>query len=151
MSYAAAYPTQAPPPAAVPSRRPASVQIAAVLLLVMAFVGLAYSVVTLVVTPGVIDRFRSGAGPDLGADVDGYVTVVWTFAALGTVLAVVLFALYVVLALGLRRGSSGSRVATWVVCGLGVLFGCGSGIAVAAQRAGTSAPGTVGFALTEAY
>ena len=151
MSYAATYPPQAPPPAADPPRRPVATQLAAVLLLVMAFVGLAYAVVTLIVTPGVIDRFRAGAGSAASADVDGYVTVVWTFAALGTVLAVVLFALYIVLALGLRRGSNGSRIATWVVCALGVLFGCGSAIAVGAQRAGDGTPGTLGSALTEAY
>ncbi|GLY99280.1 hypothetical protein [Actinoplanes sp. NBRC 103695] len=153
MSYAAAYPTQAPPPPTPTDspRRPATVQLAAGLLLVMAFVGLVYAVVTLTVTPGVLDRFRSGAGQASSSDIDGYVTVVWTFAALGTVLAVVLFALYIVLALALRRGSSGARVATWVVCGLGMLFGCGSGIAVGAQRSGPSTPGTLGFALSEAY
>ncbi|MEV7621469.1 hypothetical protein [Actinoplanes sp. NPDC089786] len=151
MSYAATYPPQAPPPAADPPRRPVATQLAAVLLLVMAFVGLAYAVVTLIVTPGVIDRFRADAGSAASADVDGYVTVVWTFAALGTVLAVVLFALYIVLALGLRRGSNGSRIATWVVCALGVLVGCGSAIAVGAQRAGDGTPGTLGSALTEAY
>ncbi|MFG1607232.1 hypothetical protein [Actinoplanes sp. NPDC049265] len=121
------------------------------LLLVMALIGLVYAVVTLAVTPGVIDRFRSAAGTAGTADVDGYVTVVWMFAAIGTVLAVVLFALYIVLALGLRRGSGGARVATWVLCGLGVLFGCGSGIAVGAQKAGEGAPGTLGFALSGAY
>jgi hypothetical protein len=151
MSYAATYPPQASPAAVDQPRRPAAVQLAAVLLLVMAFVGLAYAIVTLAVTPGVIDRFRSGAGPAGSTGVDGYVTVVWMFAAIGTVLAVVLFALYIVLALGLRRGSSGSRVATLVLCGLGMLFGCGSGIAVGAQKAGEGTPGTLGFALSEAY
>jgi hypothetical protein len=72
-------------------------------------------------------------------------------AALGAVLAVILFALYIVLALGLRRGSQASRVGTWVVCGLGLVFGCATTFAVAAQRSGTGDPAALGTALSDAY
>jgi hypothetical protein len=47
--------------------------------------------------------------------------------------AVLLFALYAVLAVGLRRGSNAARVTTWVVCGLGLLAGCGSALTVFGQ------------------
>ena len=87
-----------------------------------------------------VDRFRAAAGAADSGDVDAYVTGVWMVAALGAVLAVILFALYVVLALGLRRGSQAARIATWVVCGLGLLFGCGTTITVAVQRSGTGDP-----------
>jgi hypothetical protein len=138
-----------PSPVAAP-RRPLTVRLAAALLPAMGLAGLGYAVTTLVVAPGVVDRFRAAAtGAD--TDIDGYVTVVWIGAALGAVLAVILFALFIVLALGLRRGSQASRVAAWVVCGLGVLFGCASALTVAAQRSGDGTPGTLGAALSDAY
>ena len=98
-----------------------------------------------------VDRFRDAAAGADSAEVDGYVTVVWIGAALGAVLAVILFALFTALALGLRRGSNAARIGTWVVCGLGLLFGCGAVATVAVQRAGDGTPGTLGFALSEAY
>jgi hypothetical protein len=146
MSYA----VETPSPVAAPPR-PLTVRLAAVLLLVMGVAGLGYAVATLIVAAGTVDRFRAEASGADRTDVDGYVTVVWVGAALGAVLAVIIFALLVVLALGLRRGSQASRVGTWVVCGLGVLFGCVSTVTVAAQRSGDGAPGTLGVALSEAY
>jgi hypothetical protein len=125
---------------------------AALLLIAMAVVGLGYAVATLVIAPGTVDRFRSAAGGAASrADVDGFVTVVWIGAALGAVLAVILFALYVVLALGLRRGSNAARVATWVVAGLGLLGGCATTATVAIERAGDAAQGSLAAALSEAY
>jgi hypothetical protein len=147
MSYAV---QTAPVPEAAP-RRPVTVQLAAGLLALMALIGLGYAIATLAVTPGVLDRFRDAAGPGRGSDIDGYVTGVWLLAALGAVLAVIIVALYVVLALGLRRGSRASRTGTWVVCGLGVLFGCGTTATVAIQRAGAPNPASLGAALTDAY
>ncbi|MEV6599121.1 hypothetical protein AB0M36_20025 [Actinoplanes sp. NPDC051346] len=145
-----------PPAAAAPTpgpvatrRRPASISIASVLLIVMAVVGLGYAVATLAVAPGTVDRFRHAAGDS--ADVDGFVAVIWIGAAVGAALAVILFALYIVLALGLRRGSNGMRIATLVVCALGLVAGCGSTMTVGLQRAGRSTPGSVGEALTESY
>jgi hypothetical protein len=146
MSYAVQTPVETARP-----RRPVTVQLAAALLASMALVGLGYAIATIAVTPGVIDRFRAAAGSADSGDLDAYVTGVWMVAALGAVLAVILFALYVVLALGLRRGSQASRIGTWVVCGLGLLFGCGTTFAVAAQRSGTADPAALGTALSDAY
>src|SRR4029453_9200107 len=123
----------------------------AALLALMALVGLGYAVATVAVAPGVVDRFRAGAGGADSGEIDAYVTGVWMVAALGAVLSVILFALFVVLALGLRRGSQASRVGAWVVCGLGLLFGCGATVGVAAQRSGEGDPGTLGVALSGAY
>jgi hypothetical protein len=146
MSYAVQTPVETAAP-----RKPVTVQLAAGLLALMALVGLGYAVATIAVAPGVVNRFRAAAGSADSADVDAYVTGVWMVAALGAVLAVILFALYIVLALGLRRGSQATRVGTWVVCGLGLLFGCGTTIAVAAQRSGTGDPAALGSALADAY
>ncbi|OJF11786.1 hypothetical protein [Couchioplanes caeruleus] len=151
MTYAAQPPVGAAPlptPAATP-RRPASVGIASALLIVMAVVGLAYAVATLATAPGTVDRFRDTAGNS--EDVDGFVTVLWIGAAMSAVLAVILFALYIVLAMGLRRGSNGFRIATLVVCALGLVAGCASTVTVALQRDGDSSPGSLGQALVEAY
>jgi hypothetical protein len=146
MSYAA----PAPVAPAAPGR-PATVRLATALLVLMGAVGLGYAIATVAVAPGVVDRFRGAAAGADGSKVDGYATVLWVGAALGAVLAVILFALFVVLALGLRRGSHAARIGTWVVCGLGLLFGCGTVATVAVQRAGEGTPGTLGFALSEAY
>jgi len=146
MSYAVQTPVQAAAP-----RRPVTVRLAAALLALMGLVGLGYAVAAIAVAPGVVDRFRAAAGPAGSDDVDPYITGVWMVAALGAVLAVILFALYIVLALGLRRGSQASRVGTWVVCGLGVLFGCVTTVTVAAQRSGTGDPEALGSALSDAY
>jgi hypothetical protein len=148
MSYAVESPVA---PAAPASRRPLPVVVASALLAAMGLGGLAYSVTTLAVTPGVVDRFRTGAAGASTTDVDGFVTVLWVAAAIGTVLAVILFALYVVLALGLRRGSNGARIGAWVVSGLGLLGGCGATLTVLIERAGDDASGTMTTALLDAY
>jgi hypothetical protein len=131
MSYA-----QPLPGVVVPrqDRRPATVTSAAVLLAVMALAGLVYAVATFAVTPGIVETFRDRAGALDPVDVDNYVAVVWAGAGIAAVLAVILFALYAVLALGLRNGSAAARIGTWVVCGLGLAAGCASTVAVTAQR-----------------
>lgn len=149
MSYAV--PPPVAPPAAAPGRRPASVTVAAALLALMGVVGLGYAVLTLAVVPGALDRYRSTARADGRLGVEGYTTLVWILAAIGMVLAVILVALFIVLALGLLRGSSASRIGTWVVCGLGLVFGCGSTVTVAVQRSGEGDPGTFGVLLSESY
>lgn len=155
------YPTQ--PPAAVmpvsPSGRPSVVSAAAVLLWVMAVVGLIYAVVTLAVVPGTISRFRDAIGGTVdelqqfngGTDPDTYVGVVWLGAAIALVLAVILFALYIVLGIALRRGSNTARIATLVICGLGAVAGAGALLALAIERGGDSAPWSLGEQLTRAY
>jgi hypothetical protein len=146
MSYAVESPVAATAP-----RRPGTAAPAAALLGLMGLGGLGYAVATLAITPGVVDRFRAAAAGADSTDVDGLVTVLWVSAAIAMVLAVILFALYVVLALGLRRGSNASRIGVWVICGLGLLAGCGSTATVLIQRSGDGSPGTIGTALTDAY
>lgn len=145
MSYAVQAPVAAQP------RRPATVTIAATLLTCMAVVGLGYAVVTLAVVPGVVSRFRAGSGGTAADDVDAMVLLVWAAAGVAVVLAVLLVAVYLVLAAGLRRGRNAARVGTLVACGLGLLAGCASVVTVLAQR-GSSADGAAGTApLSDAY
>ncbi len=135
-------------PVAAP-RRPWNATVAATVLAVMGLGGLAYAVATLAVTPGVVDRFRAATVD--GSDADDLVTLLWVGAALGAVLAVILFALYVPLALGLRRGSNGSRIGVWVACGLGFFSGGISLATVLAERAGPVTSGSTGESLADAY
>ncbi|BFU48121.1 hypothetical protein [Krasilnikovia sp. MM14-A1004] len=153
MSYPVSPPFAVPAAqGAVPSRRrPVPVALAAVLLGLMALAGLAYAITAIAIAPGVVTRFRDAAHGAAAADVDGFVSVVWIGAAVGTAVAVILFALCVVLALGLRRGSNAARIGTWVVCGLGLLAGCGSLVTVGVQRSGDGDPGSLGAALSGAY
>ncbi len=150
MSYATQSPAAAPAPTAAP-RRPVSVASASILLIFMAVVGLGYAIATLAIAPGTVDRFRAAASGADSVDVDGFVTVVWIGAALSAVLAVILFALYIVLALGLRRGSNAARIATWVVAGLGLLAGCATTATVGLERAGDPTEGSLSAALSAAY
>jgi len=150
MSYAMQPPAVAPAPTSAP-RRPVSVASASALLILMAVVGLGYAIATLAIAPGTVDRFRAAAVGGSSVDVDGFVTVVWIGAALSAVLAVILFALYVVLALGLRRGSNAARIATWVVAGLGLLAGCATTGTVAVERSGDPLQGSLSAALSDAY
>ncbi|MCA2212851.1 hypothetical protein [Jidongwangia harbinensis] len=146
------YPAQPPPPAPTPApRRPVTVELAAGLLAFMGLAGLVYAIVTMAVVPGTLDRFRDSARGADATDVDGYVTVVWMFAALAAVLAVLLFALFAALAFTLRRGSNAARIGSWVASGLGLAFGCGSTAAVAGQRSGDGDPAALGVLLSESY
>ena len=147
MSYAVEPPARLDPPRS----RPVLVTLTAALLAVLGLAGLVYAVVTLAVTPGVVGRFRAAATGADRADVNGFVTIVWTAAAVAAVVAIILFALYVVLALGLRRGSNAARIGVWVVSGLGMLAGAGSALAVIVQRRGLQTPGSLGTALAHAY
>jgi hypothetical protein len=159
------YPTM-PPPAMTPAVAPASpagrppvVSVAAVLLWVMAAVGLIYAIATIAVVPGTVSRFRAavdgtgsfGQSFNGGTDPDTYVAVVWLGAAVGLAIGVILFALYVVLGIALRRGSNTARITTLVFCGLGALAGAGALIAVAAERGGDRSPWSVGEQLSQAY
>ncbi|WP_127505327.1 hypothetical protein [Actinoplanes solisilvae] len=153
------YPVQPPPiaaaPPASPSGRPPAVTVAAALLWLMAGVGLIYAIATLAVVPGTVSRFREVAGGGSGFtgdnDPEYYVAVVWLGAAIAMALAVIAFALFVVIGLSLRRGSNVARIATLVVCALGLLGGIGSILTVVAQRSGDSVPLSLGGQLSEAY
>jgi len=145
MSYAIQQPIAEAP------RRPVTVAVAAVLLAVMGVGGLAYAVATLAVIPGVVDRFRQATTAVDSTDIDGLVTVVWIGATIASVLAVILFALYIVLALGLRRGSNASRVGVWVLSGLGLLAGGGTTVVVLIERSVDGATADTSNALAHAY
>jgi hypothetical protein len=146
MSYAVQ-----PPAVAEAPRRPVTVGVAAVLLSVMGLGGLGYAVATLAVLPTVIDRFRTATATSDSASVDSLITVAWVSAGIATVLAVILFALYLVLALGLRRGSNASRIGVWVLSGLGLLAGCGTTVTVLVERSGNGVAGSLGGTLSAAY
>lgn len=124
-------------PDQVPARRPAVVTAATAVLVLMAAGALAYAVAGLLTVDGTVRAFRSAAGSTSAgpAEIDAVVLLLWLVAALSAVLSVAVAPLLGGLALGLRRGRPGARVATWVVCGVGLLCGCcGVGV-LTAERA----------------
>jgi hypothetical protein len=145
------------PPAARPGR-PAAVMAAAALLAVMAAAGVVNAVVGLLGLQGVIDRFRSAAdATDINAgDVRAFVSALRVSVAVGLVIALVAAVLLAALAVGILKRSAGARVGTWVVCGIGALFGgCGLAILVAERLApvdvNTADAAAILRALSDAY
>jgi hypothetical protein len=120
-----------------PARRPAVVTAAAATMISMAAAGLAYAVFGLAGMGGVVDRYRQAAeatGASAGA-VDVLANLAWGTVITAAVLAVIVGLLLTALAFGNLRGSSGARIATWFVSGLGLLCGVFSLFAVLMQAA----------------
>jgi hypothetical protein len=122
------------PNATGPAGRPAPVVVAAAVLSLMAAVGLAHAIAGLASLNGIVDRFRATTVASQ-SDVGTTVALLRGAVVIATVVAVVMAVLLVVLALGILQGSSGARIATWVVCVLGLLCGCGGLTALVVQRA----------------
>ncbi|WBB65632.1 hypothetical protein [Micromonospora sp. WMMD812] len=122
---------------ALPARRPTAVALATAVLLLMAVGAFAYAVTGLVVLAGTVDRFRADAtGTSAGAgEIDAMVALVRASGVVSAVLSVLAGVLLAGLAVGLGSGRSGARVATWVVCGLGLLCGCCGLAVLVGQRA----------------
>ncbi|MEV4753821.1 hypothetical protein AB0J86_01710 [Micromonospora sp. NPDC049559] len=120
----------------VPIRR-APVVAAVGLLGLMAAVGLGHAVAVLASLDGIVTRFRQAAEAD-GAersDIDGVVDALRGGLIAASVVAVAVAGLLLVLAAGDWRGRRNARVATWVVCLLGLLCGCWGLALIVVQRA----------------
>ncbi|MET8282298.1 hypothetical protein [Micromonospora sp. NPDC005174] len=125
------YPESAPP------RRPAVVLLATAVLLLMAVGALAYTVVDLTVLGRTVDAFRAAARDTSASpqQIDDIVTLLRASAALTAVVAALSAPVLAGLALGLSTGRRGARMATWVICGLGLLAGCCSVAVLVGERA----------------
>ncbi|MCW6003191.1 hypothetical protein K1W54_01145 [Micromonospora sp. CPCC 205371] len=120
-----------------PARRPAVVTAAAAIMISMAAAGLAYAIFGLVGTGGVVDRYRQAAAATGESDdvIDVLANLAWGTVIAAAVLAVIVGLLLTALAFGNLRGSSGARIATWFVSGLGLLCGFFSLLTVLLQAA----------------
>ncbi|MFF3865775.1 hypothetical protein [Micromonospora sp. NPDC001898] len=125
------YPDQAPP------RRPAAVGLAAAVLVLMAVGAFAYAVAGLVALGGTVDRFRAAAAGTTAVpgETGGLVTLLRLTVGVSATLTVLVGVVLVGLAFGLLSGRSGARMATWVLCGLGLAFGCCGLAVLIGQRA----------------
>ncbi|MEV6691178.1 hypothetical protein AB0M35_06880 [Micromonospora sp. NPDC051196] len=124
------YPEQAP------DRRPTVVRLAVAVLSVMALGALGYALAGLATVGGTVSRFRAAAA-DTSADggqIDVMTTLLRTSVVLSAVVSVFAGLLLAGLALGVAAGRTGARVASWVVAGFGVLFGCCGIVALFIQR-----------------
>ncbi|MEH0842553.1 hypothetical protein V6U81_09210 [Micromonospora sp. CPCC 205711] len=145
-------------PDQVPARRPAAVTLAAAVLALMALAAAVYAVVSLLALGGTVDRFRAAAAGTTASadDVDGVVLLLRVLTIVSAVLTILVGLLLVGLAAGLLARRAGARVATWVVCGLGLLLGCCGVAVLVAQRTNpvrgqTSASGELVGLLADAY
>jgi hypothetical protein len=102
------------------------VTLAAGLMMLMALLGLIGAVATLAVMGRYVDRFRElAAGTDATrTEIDNTATAIEVVSVGVAVIGILVALLLVGLALGNLSGSNGSRIATWVVSGLGFLCGC---------------------------
>jgi len=112
------------------------VLLAATVLLVMAVVALAYAVVGLATMGGTVDAFRAAARDTSATtqQIDDVVTLLRVSMVLSAVVAALSAPVLVGLALWLLTGRPGARVATLVVCGLGLLAGCCSVAVLVGER-----------------
>lgn len=122
-------------PDPAPASRPAAVTAAAAVMIFMAAAGLVNAVVGLAGISGVVDRYRDAASRiDASAsEIDTLAAVAWGTVIAAAALAVVCAVLLTALAFGNLRGINGARVATWFLCGLGLLCGACAWLAVAGQ------------------
>jgi len=115
-NYPSAPPIQPEPSAPV---GPAPMPVARAVQLM--FIGAALSIIGLIVTVANKDAIRDQAleGNPRPEDVD---TIVNATLAFSIVLGLIFTALWIGLALMVRRGKNWARIVTWVLAGLGVLF-----------------------------
>jgi hypothetical protein len=137
MSYQPSYPQPQPVP---PARRPATVTLAAILMFLIALLGVVSAITSLSAVNQIVDRFR-----ELAARTDASLTDIDNLAgairgvSVATAVFALLFAIVLVaLAFGILRGNNVARVLTWIICGLGVLCGCCSLGSVIWQNSMTS-------------
>lgn len=146
MSYPSAF---VPGPVASP-RRPAVVTLAAAVMVVMGIVGLVNALAGLATMQGIVERFRiaaqrTGASP---SDIDAISAFAWATVIVAALVGVVLAVLLIVLAVGNLRGSNGARIATWIVCGLGLICGC-CGLVVAIGQSAVPVSAAAGDRVTQ--
>jgi hypothetical protein len=117
-------------------RRPAAVTIAAGLMLLMALLGVVGAVASLAMMNRLVDRFRERAArTDATAnEIDTIAGIIRGFSIISAIVGTLIALVLVGLAVGNLRGSNASRIATWVLCGIGILCGCCGLFGVLAQN-----------------
>ena len=123
------YPEQAP------IRRPSVVRLAVTVLAVMALGALGYALAGLATFGGIEGRLRAvAAGTSADGQIDAMVTLLRASVLLSAVVSVLAGLVLAGLAFGLAAGRPGARVASWVIAGFGVLFGCCGIVTLFIQR-----------------
>lgn len=144
------YPGEPAPDPMTPAPRPAVVTLAAAVMVVMGIVGLVNALAGLATMQGIVERFRiaaqrTDASP---SDIDAISAFGWMTVIVAAVVGVVLAVLLTVLAVGNLRGSNGARIATWIVCGLGLICGC-CGLVVAIGQSAVPVSTAAGDRVTQ--
>ncbi|WP_051799387.1 hypothetical protein [Catenuloplanes japonicus] len=129
------------------TRPPGTVVFAATLMIVMGVAGILAAALHLLLTVDGLGDFASearrfGGDPALTERVEAGIR---TTAIAGVVLSGVAGVLLVLLAVGVRSGVPGARVATWVLCAAGLCGGLGStAVGVLQRDFNSDDPGVIG-------
>ncbi|WP_203716232.1 hypothetical protein [Asanoa siamensis] len=134
-------------------RPPGVVRAAAAVLSLMAIGGLAYGAIGLALMPGIVDNFQNAAAAAglPSADIDGGTTVLRGVPMAAAFVSVVATVLLAVLAVGTLRGNPAVRIATWIVCALGLVSGGLAAVFGFVQQAGSFGDEAVLAAMGEAH
>jgi F0F1-type ATP synthase membrane subunit c/vacuolar-type H+-ATPase subunit K len=117
-------------------RRPAAVTITAGLMALMALLGVVGAIASLAIMNRLVDRFRERAArTDASAnEIDTIVGIIRAFSIISAIIGILIALVLIGLALGNLRGSNASRIATWALCGIGIVCGCCGLFGVLAQN-----------------
>lgn len=128
MSHSASHPVEPVDPAHPSARhgRPAVVTAAAAILGLLALLNVVNAILHLAAINTVLNHFRvravlAGVDP---ADLGPIETSLKTGLVISALAAVLVAIVLAILAWGVWQGSQVARIATWVVCGLGIMFAC---------------------------
>jgi Family of unknown function (DUF6264) len=116
-----------------PGKPPAVVKTASAILFILGLLGLLNSLLSLVNLGTTTDRFRElarGVANATPKDIDNQVTQLGVQTIVGAVIGLLIALLVIVLAFWLLRGSNAARITTWVLCGIGALCACCSGVSL---------------------
>ncbi|HEX2356496.1 MAG TPA: hypothetical protein VHI50_08545 [Micromonosporaceae bacterium] len=108
-------------------------------MMLMALLGLVAAIANLAMMNRLVDRFRErAAGTDAtGSEIDTVVGFIRGISIGTAVIGIIVALALIGLALGNLRGSNASRIATWVLCGIGAVCGCCGLVGVLAQNNAT--------------
>jgi uncharacterized membrane protein len=124
------YPSTPEPAARKP---PMVVTTASAILFILGLLGLLNSILSLVGLGTTTDRFNELARRVANAtpkDIDNQVTQLRVQTIIGAAVGLLIALLLIALAFWLLKGSNTARIITWVLCGIGALCACCSGLSL---------------------
>jgi hypothetical protein len=127
------YPGQPAASSPAPRKAPMVVTVASAILFILGLLGLLNGILSLIGLGTTTDRFHelgrrvANATPQ---DIDNQVTQLRVQTIVGAIIGLLIALLLIGLAFWLLKGSNTARIITWVLCGIGALCACCSGVSL---------------------